>query len=75
MYTMSLQKMDAKVPEDEKEKSGAVPYDLKPSNNKKTLRSMKAPYDVKRVTFIPSEACPGETLEVRLPKLNKKTRF
>ena len=32
---------------------------------------MKAPYSVKRITFNPSEANPGERLEVRVPKLNK----
>ena len=32
---------------------------------------MKAPYAVKRITFNPSEANPGERLEVRVPKLNK----
>ena len=36
-----------------------------------TLRAMKAPYTVKRITFNPSEANPGERLEVRVPKLNK----
>ena len=46
-------------------------YDLKPSNNKKTMNSMKAPYAVKRITFNPSEANPGERLEVRVPKLNE----
>ena len=32
---------------------------------------MRAPYSVKRITFNPSEANPGERLEVRVPKLNK----
>ena len=32
---------------------------------------MKAPYAVKRITFNPSEANPGERLEVRVLKLNK----
>ena len=32
---------------------------------------MKATYAVKRITFNPSEANPGERLEVRVPKLNK----
>ena len=48
-------------------------YDLKPSNNEKIMNSMKATYavHVKRITFNPSEANPGERLEVRVPKLNK----
>ena len=32
---------------------------------------MKAPRSVKRITFNPSEANPGETLNVHVPKLNK----
>ena len=32
---------------------------------------MKAPRAVKRITFNPSEAYPGETLYVHVPKLNK----
>ena len=32
---------------------------------------MKAPRSVKRITFNPSEANPGETLYVHVPKLNK----
>ena len=32
---------------------------------------MKAPYSVKGITFNPSEANPGDTLDVRVPKLNK----
>ena len=32
---------------------------------------MKAPRSVKRITFNPSEANPGETLNVHMPKLNK----
>ena len=51
--------------------SRAVSYDLKPSNNEKITNSMKVPYTVKRITFNPSEANPGERLEVRVPKLNK----
>ena len=32
---------------------------------------MKAPRTVKRITFNPSEANPGETLNVHVPKLNE----
>ena len=64
-------RMDGDVPENGKEKSGAVSNDLSPRRSTKTLRAMKAPYAVKRITFNPSEANPGETLEVRVPKLNK----
>ena len=63
--------MDGNVPENGKEKSGSVSHDLLPSRRTKTLRAMKAPYSVKRTTFNPSEANPGERLEVRVPKLNK----
>ena len=35
------------------------------------MNSIKAPYAVKRITFNPSEANPGERMEVRVPKLNK----
>ena len=63
--------MDGDVPENIKEKSGSVSNDLLPSRSTKTLLAMKAPYSVKRITFNPSEANPGERLEVRVPKLNK----
>ena len=63
--------MDGDVPENGKEKSGSVSYDLSPRRSTKKLRAMKAPYAVKRITFDPSEANPGARLEVRVPKLNK----
>ena len=63
--------MDGNVPENLKEKSGSVSNDLSPKRRVKTLQAMKAPYFVKRITFNPSEANPGERLEVRVPKLNK----
>ena len=63
--------MDGNFPENGKEKSGSVSHDLLPKRSTKTLRAMKAPYSVKRFTFNPSEANPGERLEVRVPKLNK----
>ena len=63
--------MDGDVPESLKEKSGSVSHDLSPRRSTKALRAMKAPYSVKRITFNPSEANPGERLEVRVPKLNK----
>ena len=59
------------VPENIKEKSGLVSHDLSPRRSTKTLRVMKAPYAVKRITFNPSEANPGARLEVRVPKLEK----
>ena len=68
---MPVQKLQGNVPENGREKSGEVSYDLKPSNNEKIMNSMKAPYAVKRFTFNPSEANPGDRLEVRVPKLNK----
>ena len=63
--------MDGDVPENSKEKSGSVSYDLSPRRSTKTLRAMKAPYSVNRITFNPSGANPGERLTVRVPKLNK----
>ena len=63
--------MDGNVPENGKEKTGPVSHDLSPRRSKKTLNAMKAPYSVKRITFNPSEANPGDRLEVRVPKLNK----
>ena len=63
--------MDGDVPENGKEKSGSVSHDLSPRRRTKTVRAMKAPYSVKRITFDPSEANPGARLEVRVPKLNK----
>ena len=48
-----------------------ISYDLLPSHNEKTLNAMKAPRTVKRITFTPSEANPGETLNVHAPKLNE----
>ena len=63
--------MDGDVPENGKEKSESVSHDLSPRHSTKTLRAMKAPYSVKRITFNPSEANPGDRREVRVPKLNK----
>ena len=66
-----MSRMDGEVPENVKEKSRSVSHDLSPRRSTKTLRAMKAPYSVKRITFNPSEAHPGDRLEVRVPKLNK----
>ena len=49
----------------------AVPPNLLPSHSEKTLNAMKAERTVKRITFNPSEANPGETLYVHVPKLAK----
>ena len=49
----------------------AVQENFFPSHNEKTLNAMKAPRAVKRITFNPSEANPGETLYVHVPKLNE----
>ena len=66
-----MSRMDGYVPENGKENSGLVSTDLSPRRGTKTLRAMKAPYTLKRITFNPSEANPSERLEVRVPKLNK----
>ena len=47
----------------------AVPPSLLPSHSEKTLGALKAERTVKRITFNPSEANPGETLYVHVPKL------
>ena len=47
----------------------AVPPSLLPSHSEKVLRAMKAERTVKRITFNPTEANPGETLYVHVPKL------
>ena len=49
----------------------AVPPSLLPSHIEKTLGTMKAERTVKRITFNPSEANPGETLYVSGPKLSE----
>ena len=49
----------------------SVPDNLLPTHSVKTLKAMKAPRSVKRITFNPSKANPGETLYVHVPKLNK----
>ena len=46
-----------------------VPPTLLPSHSEKVLGAMKAERTVKRITFTPSEANPGETLYVHVPKL------
>ena len=49
----------------------SVPDNLRSTHCEKTKNAMKAPRSVKRITFNPSEANPGETLYVHVPKLNK----
>ena len=49
----------------------SVPDNLCPTHREKTMLAMKAPYAVKRITFDRSEASPGNTPYVRLPKLNE----
>ena len=44
---------------------------LRPTHKEKTTYALKAPYAVKRITFERSEASPGETLYVHVPKLNE----
>ena len=47
----------------------AVPPSLLPSHSEKVLGAMKAEWTVKRITFDRTEAYPGETLYVHVPKL------
>ena len=49
----------------------AVQETLHPAHAEKTLGAMKAERTVKRITFDRSEASPGETLYVSVPKLNE----
>ena len=49
----------------------AVQANLLPSHFVKTLRAIKAERIVKRITFNPTEANPGTTLYVSVPKLNE----
>ena len=49
----------------------AVPPSLLPSHSKKVLGAMKAERTVKRITFSKTEANPGETLYVHVPKLDE----
>ena len=46
----------------------AVPPSLLPSHSEKTLGAMRAERTVRRITFNPSGANPGETLYVSMPK-------
>ena len=49
----------------------AVQANLLPSHSGKTLDAMKAERTVKRITFNPTEANPGNRLYVSVPKLNE----
>ena len=49
----------------------SVSENLDPTYSKKTHGGLKAIRAVKRITFSPSEANPGETLNVGVPKLNE----
>jgi len=48
-----------------------VPDSLQPTHTSKTFNAIKAHRAVKRITFERSEASPGETLYVHVPKLNE----
>jgi len=48
-----------------------VPENLRPTHREKTMHAMKAERAVKRITFNRSEADPGNTLYVYVPKLNE----
>ena len=49
----------------------SVPENLRPTYNEKTLHAMQAERAIKRITFIRSEANPGDKLYVSVPKLNE----
>ena len=63
--------MEGDVPDNRSENTGEVSHNLLPTHNEKAINSMKAPYAVKRITFDHSEANPGDTLDVHVPKLNE----
>ena len=48
-----------------------VPENLRPTYSEKTVHTMKVERAVKRIAFNPSEANPGNTLYVYVPKLNE----
>ena len=48
-----------------------VPENLRPTYSEKTVHAMKAEHAVKRITFNPSEADPGNSLYGYVPKLNE----
>ena len=50
----------------------AVQANLLPSHSVKTRGAMKAERTVKRITFNPAEANPGNTLYVSVPKLHEE---
>ena len=49
----------------------AVQANLLPSHSVKTLGALKAERTVKRITFNPTEANPGNSLYVSVPNLNE----
>ena len=49
----------------------SVQENLLPTHRKKILKALKAIRAVKRITFNPSSANPGDTMIVRVPKLNE----
>ena len=55
----------------EREGGTKVSDSLYPTYTSKTFLAIKSPRAVKRITFDKSEAKPGDTLYVRVPKLNK----
>ena len=50
---------------------GEIPDVLLPTYMAKSLGAMKVPRSFKRITFNNSEASPGETLYVSVPKMNE----
>lgn len=56
---------------DEDKNAGSIPDALHAMHTAKTLKAMSAPRALTRITFDRSEAIPGETLYVLVPKLNE----
>ena len=49
----------------------SVQENLRPTHNKKIFGAMKAEHAIKHITFDHTEANPGETLYISVPKLNE----
>jgi len=56
---------------DDDKNPGEIPDVILPTYMAKSLGAMKAPRAVKRITFERTEAVPGDTLYVSVPKLNE----
>lgn len=63
--------MDGYVSNEHVSEYGEVQDDLDPASIEKTLGAMKVPRAVTLATFFKSEANPGDTLQIHVPKLGQ----